>query len=162
MRLRLSNFYSIHNKIQPWHLTNDHTRMVEIIGIQNYAFHDPMPRASTKYFVANAISDLYIFDHPQVNISLGSILERLIPQSKVDHSEIWSFVKCGFLPSSCISQFANMAFICKQCTLRIEDISHSVGQDLRLKCRAWFNDDNTDIRWAIYMRLNVAYSFQPW
>ena len=115
----------------------------------------------------NAISGLYIFDHPRVNISLGSILERFMPQSKVDHSEIWSFVKCGFLPSSCISQFANMAIICKQCKLRIEDIRHSFVHrilDLNtcwfltvyaIKCRAWFNDDNTDIRWSIYMTLNM-------
>ena len=106
--------------------------MVEIIGIRNYA-HDPMPDHQLNILWQNAVSDLYIFDHQQVNISLGSILERFIPQSKVDHSEIWSFVKCGFLSSSCIAQFANMEIICKQWKLRIEDISHSFGQDLRLK-----------------------------
>ena len=108
--------------IKASHLTNDHSRMVEIIGIRNYApFHDPMPGHQLNILWQNAVSDLCLFHHQQVNISLGSILERFIPQSKVDHSEIWSFVKCGFLPSSCISQFANTEIICK---LRIEDIGH--------------------------------------
>ena len=130
---RLSKCYSIHNKSQSWHLTNDHSRMVEIIGIRNYAFHEPMPGHQLNILWQNAVSDLHIFDDQRVDISLGSILERFIPQSKVDHSEIWSLVKCGFLPSSYISQFANMDIICKQCKLRIEDISHTFGQDLRLK-----------------------------
>ena len=129
---RLLKFHFIHNKSQSWHLTN-HSSMVEIISIRNYAFHDPMPDHQLNILWQNAVSDLYIFDHQRVDISLGSILERFIPQSKVDHSELWSFVKCGFLPSSCISQFANMEVICKQCKLRIEDISHSIGQYLRLK-----------------------------
>ena len=134
MQRRLPKFYSVHNKSQSWHLTNDHSRMVEIIGILNYAFHEPMPGHQLNILWQNAVSDLHIFDHQRVDISLGSILERFIPQSwKVHHSEIWSLVKCGFLPSSCISQFANMEIICKQCKLRIEDISHSFGQDLRLK-----------------------------
>ena len=133
MQGRLSKFYSIHYKSHSWHLTNDHPRMVEIIGIRNHAFHDPMSGHQLNILWQNAVSDLYIFDHQRVNISLGSILERFIPQSKVDHSDIWSFVKCGFLPSGCISQFANMEIVCKQCILRIEAISHSLGQDLRLK-----------------------------
>ena len=82
---RLSKFYSIHNKSQSWHLTNGRSRMVEIIGIRNYAFHDPMPGHQLNILWQNAVSDLYIFDHQRVNISLGSILERFIPQSKVDH-----------------------------------------------------------------------------
>ena len=127
---RLSKIYSIHNKSQSWHLTNDHSRMVEIIGIRNYAFHEPMPGHQLNILWQNAVSDLHIFDHQRVDISLGLIPERFIPQSKVDHSEIWSR---GFLLCSCISQFANMEIICKQCKLRIEDISHSFGQDLRLK-----------------------------
>ena len=130
---RLSKFYFVHNKSRSWHLPNDHSRMVEIIGTQNYAFHDSMPGHQLNILWQNAVSDLYIFDHQRVNISLGLILERFIPQSKVNHSEIWSFVKCRFLPSSCISQFANMEIICKQCKLRIKDISHSFGQNLRLK-----------------------------
>ena len=111
---------------------NDHSRMVEV-GIRNYAFHEPMPGHKLNILCQNVVSDLHIFDHQRVDLSLGSILERFVPQSKVDHSEIWSFVKYGFLPSSCISQFANMEIICKQRKLRIEDISHSFGQDLRLK-----------------------------
>ena len=126
MQRRLTKFYSIH--IQSWQLTNDHSRMVKIIGIQNYAFHGAMPRSSTKYFVAK-----YDFRPVHIWPSTSSILERFIPQSKVDHSEIWSCVKCGFLPSGCISQFANIAIICKQCQLRIEDFSHSFGQDLRFE-----------------------------
>ena len=90
-----------HTQYQSWHLTNDHFCMVEIIGIQNYAFHDPMPGHQLNILWQNGVSDLYIFDHQWVNISFSSILERLMPQSKVDHSEIWSFVKCGFLPFSC-------------------------------------------------------------
>ena len=93
--------------------SHDHSRMVEIIGIRNYALHDTKPGHQLNVLWQNVVSDLYMFDHQRVNISLGSILERFIPQSKVDHSEIWSFVKCGFLSSSCISQFANMEIICK-------------------------------------------------
>ena len=100
MQRRLSKCYFIHNKSQSWHLMNDHSRMIEIIGIRNYAFHDPMPGRQLIILWQNAVSDLYISDHQWVDISLGSILERFIPQSKVDHSKIWSFVKCGFLPIS--------------------------------------------------------------
>ena len=135
----LSKLYSIHNKIQSWHLTNDHSRMVEIIGIQNYAFTQCLGH-QLNILWQNAISDLYIFDHPRVNIFLGSILECFIPQSKVDHSEIWSFVKCGFLTSSCISQFANMAIMCK---LQIEDMISDLKK-ARVDC------------WQ-YMPLNVAH-----
>ena len=67
--------------------------MVEIIGIRNYAFHDPMPGHQLNILWQNAISDLYIFDHQRVNISLGSILERFIPQSNVDHSQ-WDLKLC--------------------------------------------------------------------
>ena len=130
---RLSKLCSIHNKSQSWHLRNDHSRMVESNDIRNCAFHDPMSGHQLNILWQNAVSDLYIFDHQRVNISLSSILERFIPQSKVDHFDIWSFVKCGFLPSSCISQFGNNEIICKQCKLRVEAISHSLGQDLRLK-----------------------------
>ena len=133
MQRRLSKFYSIHNKSQSWHLTNDHPRMVESIGTRNYAFHNPMSGHQLNILWQNAVSDLYKFDHQRVNISLGSILERFITQSKVDNSDIWSFVKCRFLPPSCISQFANMEIICKLRKLRIEAMSHSLGQDLRLK-----------------------------
>ena len=125
----------------------------------------PCARPSTKYLGKMSL---------RVNISLGWILQRFMPQSKLDHSAIWSFVKSGFLPSSCISQFVNMEIIVyKQCKLRIENISHSLGQDLRLKhallncwqyvikCRSWFNDDNTDIGRSVYMTLNIAYPFQP-
>ena len=66
--------------------------MVEIIGIRNYAFHDPMPGHQLNILWQNAVSDLYIFDHQRVNISLGSILERFIPQSKVDHSIQSTFI----------------------------------------------------------------------
>ena len=62
--------------------------MIKIIRIRNYALHDPMPDHQLNILRQNAVSDLYIFDHQQVNISFGSILERLIPQSKVDHSEM--------------------------------------------------------------------------
>ena len=67
---------------------NDHSRMVEIIGFQNYAFHDPMPGHQLNTLWQNTVSDLYVFDHHRVNISLGSILERFIPQWKVGHSEV--------------------------------------------------------------------------
>ena len=85
---RLSKFYSIHNKCQSRHLTNDRSRMVESNGIRNYAFHDPMSGHQLNILCQNAVSDLYIFDPQRVNISLGSILGRFIPQSKVDHSDI--------------------------------------------------------------------------
>ena len=79
---RLSKFYSTHNKSQSWHSTNDHSRMVEIIGIRNYAFHDPIPGHQLNIVWQNAVSDLHIFDHQWVNIPLGSILERFIPDQR--------------------------------------------------------------------------------
>ena len=89
---RLSKLYSIHNKSQSWHLTNDHSRMVEIISIRNYAFHDPMPGHQLNILWQNAISVLYIFDHQRVNISLGSILERFIPTIK--GGSLWYLKLC--------------------------------------------------------------------
>ena len=64
---RLSKFYSTHNKSQSWHLTNDHSRMVEMSCIRNYAFHDPMPGHQLNILWQNAVSDLYIFDHRRVS-----------------------------------------------------------------------------------------------
>ena len=88
-------------------------------------------RPSTIFFCVwqNAVSNLYIFDHQRVDISLvnaqcWSVSTRW---SKVDHCEIWIFVKCGFLPSSCISQFVIMEIIYKHYKLRIEHFSHSLG-----------------------------------
>ena len=130
---RLSKCYSIHNKGQSWHLTNDPSHTSEIIGIRNDAIHKPIPGHQLNILWQNAVSDLYIFDHQWVNISLGSMLERFTGWSNVDHSEIWSFVKCGFLASGCISQLVIMEIICKYCKLKIEDFSHSLGQDLRLQ-----------------------------
>ena len=84
---------------------NDPSRTSEIIGIRNDAIHEPIPGHQINILWQNAFSDLYIFDHWWVDISLGSMLKCFTRRSKaVDHCEIWSFVKCGFLPSSCISQ----------------------------------------------------------
>ena len=93
---RLSKYYSMHIKGQSWHWRMI-TLMVVIIGIQNYAFHEPIPGHQLNILWQNAVSDLYIFHHQRVNISLWSMLECLTRQSKVDNSEIWSFLKCGFL-----------------------------------------------------------------
>ena len=68
--------------------------------------------------------------------------------SKVDHCEIWSFVKCGFLPSSCISQFVIMEIIDKHYKLRIEHFSHSLGKISDYK---W-----TPVNCWQYMSLNVS------
>ena len=65
----------------------------------------------TKYWRQNAVSYQYIFNHQRVNISLWLMLESFTRRSKVNHSEIGSFFKCGFLPPSCISQFVTMVFI---------------------------------------------------
>ena len=48
--------------------------------------HDPMPGHQLNILLQDAVSDLYIFDHQRVNITLGSILESFIPQSKVDNA----------------------------------------------------------------------------
>ena len=71
---------------------NDYYRMAEMIGMQNYVFQDPMAGPQLNILWQNAVSDLYIFDHQRVDISFGSILERFIPQSKVDHS--WDLKFC--------------------------------------------------------------------
>ena len=92
----------------------------------NDAFHEPILGHQLNILWQYAVSDLYIFGYQWVNISLGSILERFAWRSKVDNSEILIFVKCGFLPSSCISQFVIMEIIYKHCHLRIEDLSHSL------------------------------------
>ena len=55
---RLSKFYIIHNKGQLQYLTNDHSCMVEIIGIWNYAFHEPIPGHQVNILWQNAVSDL--------------------------------------------------------------------------------------------------------
>ena len=97
-------------------------------------------------------------------------------RSRVDHCEIWSFVKGGFLPSSCISQFVIMEIIYKHCKLRIEHIlAIHLGKisDLkwsRVNCWQYMslNVANDlmmiiiDIRQAIDMTLNDAYQLQPW
>ena len=67
--------------------------------------HEPIPGHQLFLLWQNAVSNLYIFDHQRVDISLDSMLEPSTRRSKVDHCEIWSFVKCGFLSSSCISQW---------------------------------------------------------
>ena len=133
---RLSKFYSTHNKSQSWHLTNDHSCMVEIIGIRNYAFHDPMPghQLNINVLWRNAVSAMYIIIWPSVSwYFLG--LDSGAFHTAIKGGSLWDlkFCKCGLLSSRCISQFANMEIICKQCKLRIEDICHSFGQDLRFK-----------------------------
>ena len=55
---------------------NDHSRMVELIGIRNSAFHEPIADHKLNILWQNAISDLYIFDYERVNTALGSMLER--------------------------------------------------------------------------------------
>ena len=109
---------------QSINFTNKPSRVVEIIGIRKDAIYEPIPGHQLFFCVwQNAVSNLYIFDHQRVNISLGSMLERF----QVDHCDIWSFVKCGFLPSSCNSQFVIMEIIYKHYKLRIEHFSHSLG-----------------------------------
>ena len=155
-------------------LTNDPSRMVEIIGIRNDAFHELVPGHLPSILWQYAVSDLYIFDHQRDNISSGSMLLgafHTARRPKVDHFAIWSFVKCGFLPFSCFSQFVIMEIIYSHCKLRIEDVSRSLGQDLRLEhmlivdsiCHqmscVWWNGDHTGI-W--FMTLNDAYHLQSW
>ena len=55
--------------------TNKPSRVIEIIGIQNDAIHEPEP-GHQLFLWQNAVSYLYILDYQRVNISLGSILER--------------------------------------------------------------------------------------
>ena len=88
-----------------WSLSHGRHYWYSEFCIPSDTFHEPILGHQLNILGQNAISDLYIFDHKRVDISLGSMLERFTRQSKVDHSEIWSFVKCGFLPSSCISQW---------------------------------------------------------
>ena len=83
----LSKYHSLHNKGQSWHLTNDPSHMVESIGIQNDAFHEPIPGHRLTILWQNAVSDPYTFDHQWVNNSLGSMLEHLTRRSKVDHHD---------------------------------------------------------------------------
>ena len=111
----LSKYYSLHNKGQSWYLTNNLSHRVEIIDIRNDVFHEPIPGHKLNILWQNAFSDLCTFDHQWVNISLGSMLEHLTRPSKVDHSDIWGFVKCGFLSSSCtkVSHFVIMEIIHK-------------------------------------------------
>ena len=67
---RLSKCYSIHNKDQSWYLTNDPSCMVEIMVFKmTHSGNNTWP--STKYFMINTVSDLYIFDHQRVNTSWG-------------------------------------------------------------------------------------------
>ena len=61
----------------------------------NYIFWGKMQFQTCKYLV----------------MSLGLDAGGFTAQSKVDRLEIWSFVKCGFLSFSCISQFVNIEII---------------------------------------------------
>ena len=79
----------------------------------------------------------------------------------LDHAK-WGTADLGYHSEPCRR---NVAIIYKQCKLRREDTSHSLGQDPRfkhmlivdkiyaIKRRAWFNadDDDTDIIEPIYM-----------
>ena len=130
---RLSKCYSTQYKGLSRYLTHDPSRMVEIIGIWNNAFHEPIPDNQLNILWQNAISHFYIFNHQQVNFSLGWMLERFTRWSRIDHSESCSFVRCGFLPSSCISQSVNMVIIYKQYKLRTHNFSNPHRHDLRLE-----------------------------
>ena len=85
---RLSKCYSIHNKGHSWRLTNEPSRTSKIIGIRNGAIHEQIPGHQLNILWQNVFSDLYIFDHQRVNISLVSMLECFTRRSKVDYCEI--------------------------------------------------------------------------
>ena len=108
---RLSKCYSIHNKGQSWHLMHDPSCMSEIIGIRNDTIHETILDPQLNILWQNAFSDLYIFDHQWVNISLGSMLECFTWQLKLD---------------LCVK------FHCSVC-MRMEDFFHSLGQNFRLE-----------------------------
>ena len=81
-------------------------------------------RLSTKYFVTKC--------------GFSSVLVHIWPSTSeyflgLDAGAFHTTIKGGSLPSSCSSQFVNREIAHKQCKLRIEDISNSLGQDLRLK-----------------------------
>ena len=82
-------------------LKNDHSRMVEIIVIRNYALLDPMSGHQLNILWQNGVSDLYIFDHQRVNMFLGSILERFIPQSNRIYIHLESRAKIIFKNAFC-------------------------------------------------------------
>ena len=50
--------------------------MVEFIGIWNDAFHEHHTCPPNHFLWQKAVSDLHIFEHQQINISLGSMLEH--------------------------------------------------------------------------------------
>ena len=108
------------------HFTNKPSRVVEIIGIRKDAIHEPIPGHQLSFFVCDKML-FQICTYLTINelifhwAQCWSVPTRW---SKVDHCEIWSFVKCGFLPSSCISQFVIMEIIYK---LRIKHFSQSLG-----------------------------------
>ena len=103
--------------------------VVEIIGFRNDAIHEPLPGHQLNFLWQNVVSDLYIFDHQRVNISLGSMLERF--HTTINGGSLWDLKLCEMrvtvLPSSFISQVVIMDIIYKHCKLRKEHFSHSPG-----------------------------------
>ena len=123
------NVAQIFNKDQSIHFTNKPFRVVEIIGIRKDAIHEPRPDHQLGFFCVCDKMLFQICTHLTINelifhwAQCWSVSTRW---SKVDHCEIWSFVKCGFLPSSCISQFVIMEIIYRHYKLKIEHFSHSL------------------------------------
>ena len=121
------NVAQIFNKDQSIHFTNKPFRVVEIIGIRKDAIHEPRPDHQLGFFFVCDKMLFQICTHLTINelifhwAQCWSVSTRW---SKVDHCEIWSFVKCGFLPSSCISQFVIMEIIYRHYKLKIEHFSH--------------------------------------
>ena len=68
--------------------------MIEIISIRNYAFHDPMQDHQLNILWQNAVSDLYIFDHQRVNISLGSIAAIAAFHTTIKGGLLWDLKLC--------------------------------------------------------------------
>ena len=89
---RLPGYCLICNKDQSIHFTNKPSRVVEIIGIRNDAIHEPIHGHLLIFLWQNAVSDLYIFDHPRVNISLGSMLERF--HTAIKGGSLWDLKLC--------------------------------------------------------------------
>ena len=65
--------------------------LVEIIVFWNDAIHEPLP-GHQLFLWQNAVSDLYIFDHQRINISLGSMLEHF--HTTIKGRSLWDLKLC--------------------------------------------------------------------
>ena len=68
-------------------------RTVEIIGIRNDAFHEPIPSHQQNILWENVVSHLYIFEHQQVNIYV-LVIDAAAFHTTIKDESLWDLKLC--------------------------------------------------------------------